>query len=98
MTDTQHTPGPWDVCPQGRLTPGATVPILAAPDAEGLALTVATVRTIGPEGDADAHLIAAAPDLLAALEDVLCCVEFPNSQHKAQVQAAREAIAKARGS
>jgi hypothetical protein len=69
MTDTKHTPGPWAVCPDGRLTPGATVPVYSASDAEGLRLTVALVRTIGPEGDADARLIAAAPELLAALEE-----------------------------
>lgn len=98
MTDTQHTPGPWAICPHGRLTPGATVPIHSAPDAEGFRFTVALVRTIGPEGDADARLITAAPELLDALQSILDIEPSGLSNEERQLYAlARAAIAKATG-
>lgn len=98
MTDTTHTQGPWAVCLDGRLTPGATVPVYSASDAEGLRLTVALVRTIGPEGDADARLIAAAPEMLAALQGLLN-LEPPllSAKENKAYAIARAAIAKATG-
>jgi len=64
-----HTPAPW------------TISRLATPDyapefgifSEGSARDLA--RVIGENSEADAQLIAAAPDLLAALEDVLRVVD-----------------------
>lgn len=56
MTDATHTPGPWAVSqPSGNY--------IAAPTGGIAALTYGASK-------ADAHLIAAAPDLLAALEHV----------------------------
>jgi hypothetical protein len=57
MTDTTHTPGPWTVSqPSGNYIDTATGSVAA--------LTYGATK-------ADAHLIAAAPDLLAALETAL---------------------------
>jgi len=50
--------------------------------------------------EADARLIAAAPDLLEALDDLLIAYCDPGNQggdHDEKVEAARTAIAKARG-
>ena len=56
MTDTTHTPGPWAVSqPSGNY--------IDTPTGSVAALTYGATK-------ADAHLIAAAPDLLAALEHV----------------------------
>ena len=57
MTDATHTPGPWTVSkPSGNYIDTATGSIAA--------LTYGATK-------ADAHLIAAAPDLLVALEYLL---------------------------
>ena len=94
---SQHTPGPWRVCPQGRLTPGATVPIQSAPDAEGFRLTICHTRTTGPEGAADARLIAEAPSTLAALEQLLDAMEPPRSRKASEAwDAAHAAVRRAR--
>lgn len=62
MTKHKHTPGPWDV--------EHDTEIIAA---EGQRIAEADTRSINfvnGEATANAHLIAAAPDLLAALEAV----------------------------
>jgi len=63
---TKHTPGPWTVAPDGLVDIDA---------ADGLPVAVATgwLYRTHPECLANVALIAAAPDLLAALRD---CEEF----------------------
>lgn len=58
-----HTPGPWNIW--GHLE-GGGIPIGAG--FEGHA--IATVFESGHDGDANAHLIVAAPDLLKALREI----------------------------
>ena len=59
MTDATHTPGPWAVSqPSGNY--------IAAPTGGIAALTYGATK-------ADAHLIAAAPDLLAAMQRIVEC-------------------------
>lgn len=96
---TQHTPGPWALN-------GYQVE-----RGEGIARTVATVaprRQIGtdyaaPDADtamANARLIAAAPDLLAALQGLAWAVsgiEYVETEYAEQVAQARAAIAEAQG-
>ena len=88
---TQHTPGPWEVSPYGNIT--------------SKSLTVAKVEQMPgnyeSEKQANARLIAAAPDLLVALEQ---CVPIIVSHANATfgdgvltLQVARSAIAKAKG-
>ena len=64
---TQHTPGPWHVeQPFGE--PGTYVAVTFPGFSPGLVCRlIDQART--PEGIANARLIAAAPDLLAALEE-----------------------------
>ena len=65
--EAKHTPGPWRV---GLLRPGEVTNILV--DTIGTtgtyARTTAKVNTETKEGEANARLIAAAPELLKALE------------------------------
>jgi hypothetical protein len=92
-----HTPGPWHVVPE------AQSPWIVG-DAEGD--SIADCEPPGPwmseeEADANARLIAAAPDLLAALE---ACVDAMTDGGKCEIKKwldafdlARLAIAKAKG-
>ena len=79
-----HTPGPWH-----KVEADTTIPIKAANGK-----TVASVR-YSDNDDNDANLIAAAPDLLAALEAIMKGVS--GCQKEPQYEAARAAIAKAKG-
>lgn len=54
---SEHTPGPWVVGNVGEVVAGGT--------------TLADVYGDDEQADVDARLIAAAPDLLAALEDMI---------------------------
>lgn len=92
-----HTPGPWTITRESDTHP------LAIQTAEG---TVAYVRHMGrpdPEWQANARLIAAAPELLAALESMVDMFERhidgrPGPDDAAaRWDDARAAIAKARG-
>ena len=61
---TRHTPGPWTVEDSS---------VTALVDSENSQTYIAPICEVDQEwamADANAHLIAAAPDLLAALEDV----------------------------
>jgi len=85
MTDNQHTPGPWSYSEGTRTIRGPQNHWLASMDSWDGAIDHA----------ANARLIAAAPDLLAALQD---CVAVPNKNRPDEVwQRARAAIAKATG-
>lgn len=82
-----HTPAPW--------ANDATIPLKAV-DCERLEYSIVFVNGHREqEAQANARLIAAAPDLLAALEALLSDVG-PSSGLPSAIQA-REAIAKARG-
>ncbi len=83
----KHTPGPW------RISDARSTKVVLIDDAKGQAvgeLVWADVRN-----PADARLIAAAPDLLDALKD-LVSVLGPDSG-EAEIVAARAAIEKAGG-
>lgn len=106
MSDTKHTPGPWKYtqtktgCDYGISAPGCSN-VLAEVYEEFIGRGVYEPL----EARANARLIAAAPELLAALEK---CMEYiPGSEVRswppgfrlkdAAVRAALAAIAKARG-
>ena len=82
---TKHTPGPWTV------KIGTELVIASARDT---VLLIGDNRRLIPI-DADARLIGAAPDLLAALKHCLLIAEV--QEHPAIGLMAREAIAKAEG-
>jgi hypothetical protein len=82
MKTTEHTPGPWEIVNQPFLGQDATM-------VDGICLVFGK----GKIPDANARLIAAAPDLLAALESI--CAAPANTQRVLTIAGA--AIAKARG-
>ena len=94
---SQHTPGPWVKAPTGPVMHGYSQPIAIAQ--QGAANMVAGVFDDVSGGrdvaDANASLIAAAPDLLAVADMVLATATCHTDQ--ALVAAATEAIKKARG-
>jgi hypothetical protein len=99
-----HTPGPWDY--HGRATMYATphsddeislIEVRARINAGGWD-TVAFVEAIWPGARANARLIAAAPELLEALESAIDGLRNPTAHPRAQearIKKARAAIAKA---
>lgn len=114
-TQTQHTPGPWHTpgvifkpmnygnarSPQH--TPGAYRALGIGNGTSHVGYVSVTKCVSATEARANARLIAAAPELLAALEACLEGVETPTSNHPWAIQRrqayakAREAIAKATG-
>jgi hypothetical protein len=97
MADTgkpqQHTQGPWRVAPRAQRGTYASV---VADMPSGTFLTIAHVDSVdgfSGSSDANAALIAAAPELLAALVGL---VDAPDDHHKWRaIATARAAIAKA---
>lgn len=93
----QHTPGPWAV---SRNNAGA-IPLHFQPlevIGRGGACCVAAKLGDGPEALANAHLIAAAPELLAACQALLAEAELHGlTDNDAHLREARAAIAKAKG-
>jgi len=80
---TKHTPGPWVVGNVGEVKAGG--------------ITLADVYGDEEQADVDAYLIAAAPDLLAALEACEESISANLNPHHTAAVAARDAVAKARG-
>lgn len=92
----QHTPGPWQV------NSGAVFTESGAPIANMVRDETATAAGIAPwERDKNAHLIAAAPELLEALEGLapLILEYFPIAEYGegSTWAKARAAIKKAKG-
>jgi hypothetical protein len=100
---SKHTPGPWAYAPEYGPTvtepPRITTVARCANFVIGLPSDYpgGNYRDGDPSGDeeADARLIAAAPDLLEALEDLVAL--YPLNSTDAIITSARAAIAKARG-
>lgn len=97
MTDANFTPGPWKWEIDGKGTAWAAYSL-----SPGVLLTDFGSGT--PWGDeidrANADLIAAAPDLYEALSDCLWMIEAKegtSDENDKKVDAARAALAKARG-
>ena len=86
---TQHTPGPWTT--DGRVLRNAAGNSIASSGNNRV--------VTGDELDASMILAAAAPDLLAALDNLTRCIERDNlhTTHGVKVADARAAIARARG-
>ena len=99
----KHTPGPWNVRDDGM---SYVCPIIDAPSVgKGYYASIATVTQRDPHpqhgggismatAEANARLIAAAPDLLEALETLVSMVHMSPDLW----QRARVAIARAKGS
>ena len=102
MSETKHTPGPWSV---GVTSDGGEIDIIAA---DGWFVSVACDSVGEGDTEANAHLIAAAPDMLEALELAVAIGIVPVtsaseggaakfSEHVRVADMIRAAIKKARG-
>lgn len=99
---TKHTPGPWTVGPK----PYYHCRIYASSENHAIARTygpelngIGVCSLTGPQNEADARLIAAAPDLLESLRGLyaaMACYEKTPEETLA-LDYASEAIAKATG-
>lgn len=100
MAQAQHTPGPWSF----RITGWKTNPAAIYSSRRPGAVACIPSRTSVPldEQSANASLIAAAPDMLAALEFVLPCLTDINANHPQalsddELAQIKRTIAKAKG-
>jgi len=95
-TKTGHTPGPWTISTQRPDHPG----ILVLGDSKNVCQTFHDPETPESvqESEADAALIAAAPELLAALYDAVAALEEREQDEngEAALNTCRAAIAKAK--
>lgn len=90
---SKHTPGPWDYWQGAGIGDESHAEIIAA-DGE---IVIAGFNNMIEQGEANARLIAAAPDLLEALVDSLCALEVCGRDFDHVMGKARAAIAKAKG-
>lgn len=88
----KHTPGPWDRV-------GTLVYALNEDGFNRFCALVQDAHTAKQELEANARLIAAAPELLEALEQFVAWVDAPceSAFSDSQLASARAAIAKAKG-
>lgn len=100
MTTAKHSPGPWVVCAYEYAAHEGVPDFVRDDDC----MVVAGIEFQYSEGIAwaSARLIAAAPELLAALESVYRCLSWHEANHgvamdRVAVERARLAIAAARG-
>ena len=92
MTQTaKHTPGPWSE------TGGANYEIIAAHPRFGHTVTICIMADDNDAQLPDAHLIAAAPDLLAALKGAEQIIAVCDGDWEKPLIQIRAAIAKAEG-
>lgn len=103
MADAKHTPGPWG-CRDGKIVAVDVKPDWADIDEDFADERVTVVDLFGAMGgddtSADARLIAAAPELLAALAGMIEMAThhaMDDGEKRAILKAARAAIAKAKG-
>lgn len=96
MTNTKHTPGPWEVGEEGEILAGSSE------------FLVATAYHGRPAQEANARLIAAAPELLKTVKELVSLVcdsglgtisEYlpVNPESIERIKRARQAIARAEG-
>lgn len=105
MTQAKHTPGPWKLANERERRQaywaGLHIPILSKSGKMAEAFAGArddNERLVSfEECDARAHLIAAAPELLAALEELLIWAEAGTVKPGYVASNASAAIAKAKG-
>ena len=93
-----HTPGPWVVEDSRKFRRKRLRSSLLMVVAEngGMPGLIVNQREVTPTDEANARLIAAAPDLLAALTALVAAVSDPDADSLYELAAARAAIKKAR--
>lgn len=102
MNDMKHTPGPWTIEGEGTLVTPVTGALIGTTriGTGGYGEIELLDGTNEPEGNK--YLIAAAPELLAALRALLVVADHPNNPMatgacSSIIADARNAIAKAKG-
>lgn len=88
----QHTPGPWEA---GHYSSVVGLPVVAQPDPTQNTIIICGVRGNREEAEANARLIAAAPDLFAALAEVAVLGHGKCTIGKPLAEMIRAAISKA---
>jgi hypothetical protein len=102
-TQTKHTPGPWEIGSINKKDKNLYWSAVFTPKNTGKFHTPRAGEALGvdrEECEANAHLIAAAPDLLEALRLLLEASDGLNGESEwldERLNAARAAIAKAEG-
>lgn len=93
MSGHGHTPGPWEVMP------GNLSPLVCVKGDKGWPIAVVVSGHTIKGANANQHLIAAAPDLLAALKECLpfCKGHRETPAHVERYERVCAALAKARG-
>lgn len=86
----KHTPAPW-VCLEGDKRVYSSAGVICQ------RFTGATAQPANKNWRANSKLIAAAPELLDALEELLAATQHLDQCHQATADKARVAIAKAKG-
>ena len=90
-----HTPRPWEVA---QYAGDVTMIENRAPTGYGYSLTqVARILPVSESAEANARLIAAAPDLLAALQELLADKYLSDPINRDRMANARAAFARATG-
>lgn len=89
--NTKHTPGPWEIRPSSNPKNGTAWRDIVSTGCEF------SPSYVGESLEQDARLIAAAPDLLAALEAFVARAKQLNGIDTGPVAQASAAIAKATG-
>ena len=96
---TKHTPGPWATDEADHDEPYQDIKIKAGKHRTVCTVWIddAPVRDFNAEQDANARLIAAAPELLEALKELMVAADRVSAEPVTWLGKARAAIAKAEG-
>ena len=99
MSERKYTPGPWIVNPLHTRSPYGVCTAKSSADLAKVYVTDPDTRKRTPEYEGNLRLIAAAPELLEALERVVQITEIEDAHlaNFGEFEAARAAIAKAKG-
>ena len=95
MTETKHTPGPWKTR-KGFFSDAVEIYKPKHLMKPFIPTEIAIIRSEGPEGEANARLISAAPELLEALQAFVKYADDVNDDSP-ELDRARSAVAKATG-
>lgn len=101
MTEhSKHTPGPWKVHPYRNVSVGPyNKGIDVGPYGRAVARVIGAFEEqhAGPEAEANARLIAAAPEMLRVLKVVESFMDAVGPAYRDDLQQVRDVIAKAEG-
>jgi len=97
LTKAGFTPGPWRIHNNGADTAGEVAVVYCTSAGYANICGARDREWSESANDANAHLIAAAPDLYEALENLIAWIDPNENYDEPQTNAAYAALAKARG-